>query len=109
MQFQSRSAVIVVSGICILQQDRSLDIKSLRDNLRVISWHSSEFGKSSECFFVTFLEEQPARCVGIEDHPDAEDESRQDLEGKGNPPCGRGLPGTAVWSNVGIGVEGGGR
>lgn len=109
MQLQSRGTVVVVSGIRILQQDGSFDIEGLGDNLGVIGWHSPELGQSSECFFVALLEEQPARCVGVEDHPGAEDESRQDLEGKGNPPCGRGLPGTAVWSNVGIGIEGGGR
>jgi hypothetical protein len=65
----------VISGICVLQENRSFDVQCFRDNGRMIRWDSSEFGKGSKRFFVALLEEKPARCVRVEDHSNAEDES----------------------------------
>jgi hypothetical protein len=42
----------------------------------VIGGEASEFGESSEGFFVALLEEEPSGSVRVEDHSDAEDECR---------------------------------
>jgi hypothetical protein len=76
MQLQSRGAIIVVPDICILQENRGFDVERFGDDARVIGGEASEFGESSEGFFVALLEEEPSGSVRVEDHSDAEDECR---------------------------------
>ena len=106
MQFQSRSAVIVVSDIRILQQDRSFNVQSLGYDAWVVGWKSSKLGESSEGFFVALLKEQPPRCIGVENHSNAKDECRQDLESEWDSPSCCGLTRAPVWSHIGVGIEG---
>lgn len=105
MQSHSTEARVMVPNVRVLQHNGSFDIQHFGNYTGVVWRKTSELTEGFEGLFVAFLDEQPSRRIGVEEHADAEDQSWNDLDSEGNSPGGVGLAGASIWAYVVVGVE----
>lgn len=106
MQLESRQIRETLLGERVLEHDGRPDLQVLVHEDRAITRLTAQFGECQERVIIAFLHQQPAWRVWEEQHPNAQDDGWNNLNGQGKTPRRLGLAGAASSGYILVGVEG---